>query len=52
MAFKLLPLPLPADIELETPNVLRQLARANRQLAELKGAATTIAALSRLEQAD
>ena len=42
MAFKLLPLPLPADIELETPNVLRQLARANRQLAELKGAAATI----------
>jgi len=36
------PLPLPASITLETPAVLRQLARAHRQLAELKGAAGTI----------
>lgn len=35
-------LPLPASITLETPAVLRQLARAHRQLAELKGAAGTI----------
>ena len=35
-------LPLPASIVLETPAVLRQLARAHRQLAELKGAAGTI----------
>ncbi|HUR40461.1 MAG TPA: Fic family protein [Verrucomicrobiae bacterium] len=42
MSFKLRPLPLPAGITLETPAVLRQLAKANRQLAELKGAAATI----------
>lgn len=36
------PLPLPTSIVLETPTVLRQLARAHRQLAELKGAAGII----------
>ncbi len=35
-------LPLPASIVLETPAVLRQLAKAHRQLAELKGVAGTI----------
>lgn len=35
-------LPLPASVELETPAVLRQLARSHRQLAELKGVAGTI----------
>lgn len=38
----LAPLPVPASIELETPEVLRQAARAHRHLAELKGAAATI----------
>lgn len=33
---------LPPDVELETKSVLRQLARANRALAELKGYAATI----------
>ncbi|MDD2300842.1 MAG: Fic/DOC family N-terminal domain-containing protein, partial [Fermentimonas sp.] len=33
---------LPPDAELETKPVLRQLARSNRALAELKGYATTI----------
>jgi len=42
MSFRLEPLPLPASIELETPAVLRQLARSHRYLAELKGAAATI----------
>lgn len=36
------PLPLPAAIVLETPAVLRQLAKAHRQLAELKGIVGTI----------
>ncbi|MCX6951646.1 MAG: Fic family protein [Verrucomicrobia bacterium] len=36
------PLPLPVDAVLETPAVLRQLARAHRRLAELKGTAGTI----------
>jgi Fic family protein len=36
------PLPLPDSILLETPAVLRQMARAHRHLAELKGAAGTI----------
>lgn len=35
-------LPLPASVILETPAVLRQLAKAHRQLAELKGVAGTI----------
>jgi Fic family protein len=35
-------LPLPASLTLETPAVLRQLARSHRQLAELKGVAGTI----------
>lgn len=35
-------LPLSLSITLETPKVLRQLAKAHRQLAELKGAAGTI----------
>ena len=34
--------PLPLDTELETPPVLRQLARAHRYLAELKGMAESI----------
>jgi Fic family protein len=38
----LMPLPVPKSIELETPAVLRQAARAHRALAELKGAVTTI----------
>jgi hypothetical protein len=42
MSFALQPLPLPASIELESPAVLRQLARSHRHLAELKGAAATI----------
>jgi len=33
---------LPPDVDLETKSVLRQLARANRALAELKGYAATI----------
>ena len=36
------PLPLPSTIILETPEVLRQLAKAHRYLAELKGSASTI----------
>ena len=36
------PLPLPSSVNLETPAILRQWARAHRQLAELKGAAGTI----------
>ena len=35
-------LPLPDQVELETPAVLRQLARSHRHLAELKGKAGTI----------
>lgn len=35
-------LPLPSSVALETPEVLRQLARSHRQLAELKGVAGTI----------
>ncbi len=42
MAFHLPLLPVSASIELETPTVLRQVARAHRALAELKGAAATI----------
>lgn len=42
MAATIQPLPLPASLVLETPEVLRQLARSHRQLAELKGAAGTI----------
>ena len=42
MSFQLDPLPVPDSIELETPAVLRQAARAHRHLAELKGAAGTI----------
>jgi Fic family protein len=42
MSAPLQPLPLPAALVLETPAVLRQLTRAHRQLAELKGAAGTI----------
>lgn len=38
----LLPLPLPDEAALETPEVLRQATRAHRALAELKGAAGTI----------
>ena len=38
----LIPLPLPGNIDIETPGILRQLARAHRRLAELKGAAKTI----------
>jgi Fic family protein len=41
-SFILQPLPLPASIELETPAVLRQLTRAHRALAELKGAVSGI----------
>jgi Fic family protein len=36
------PLPLPSSIQVESAAVLRQLARAHRHLAELKGAAGTI----------
>lgn len=42
MAASLNPLPLPASVILETPAVLRQLARSHRQLAELKGVVETI----------
>lgn len=42
MTQTLAPLPIPGNIQLETPEVLRQLARAHRRLAELKGAAKTI----------
>ncbi len=42
MSFRLPPLPLPPDNDVETPAVLRQLARTHRALAELKGAALTI----------
>jgi len=42
MPFTLKVLPLPSSIELETKDVLRQLAKAHRHLAELKGAAATI----------
>lgn len=42
MRFRLPILPVPASIDLEPPSVLRQLARAHRALAELKGAAATI----------
>lgn len=41
-SFVLQPLPLSASIELETPAVLRQLTRAHRALAELKGAISGI----------
>src|SRR5450631_2241475 len=42
MGIPLQHLPLPSSVNLETPAVLRQLTRAHRQLAELKGAAGTI----------
>lgn len=42
MPTPLSPLPLPSSVALETPEVLRQLARSHRQLAELKGAVGTI----------
>lgn len=42
MASTLSPLPLQPGLTLETEDVLRQLARAHRHLAELKGAAATI----------
>jgi Fic family protein len=42
MGFSLKTLPLPSSMELETKNVLRQLTKAHRHLAELKGAARTI----------
>lgn len=42
MPFRLQPLPVPDSITLETPTVLRQVARAHRALGELKGAAATI----------
>ncbi len=42
MDFRLDPLPVRASVLLETPEVLRQAARAHRHLAELKGAAGTI----------
>lgn len=42
MATLLPNLPLPASAALETSEVLRQLARSHRQLAELKGVAGTI----------
>lgn len=42
MPFRLPPLPLPSDVDVETPAVLRQLAKTHRALAELKGAALTI----------
>jgi Fic family protein len=42
MPFHLAPLPLLPSIDLETPAVLRQGARAHRHLAELKGAIGTI----------
>ena len=42
MAIALPPLPLSPSVALETPEVLRQLARSHRQLAELKGVVGTI----------
>ena len=42
MSALLPPLPLPSSVALETPEVLRQLARSHRQLAELKGVVGTI----------
>ncbi|MBS1561007.1 MAG: Fic family protein [Bacteroidetes bacterium] len=42
MPFRLPPLPLPSNFDVETPAVLRQLAKSHRALAELKGAALTI----------
>lgn len=42
MATPLPSLPLPPSVVLETPDVLRQLAKTHRQLAELKGVAGTI----------
>ncbi len=42
MKFRLDPLPVPTSVALETPEVLRQAAKAHRHLAELKGAAGTI----------
>lgn len=42
MPFRLSPLPLPTEVDVETPAVLRQLAKSHRALAELKGAAQTI----------
>lgn len=42
MAVPVFSLPLPDTVDLETPAVLRQAARAHRHLAELKGAAATI----------
>lgn len=41
-AYGLSLLPLPGSIQLETEDVLRQLTRSHRQLAELKGAVATI----------
>jgi len=42
MTTALSPLPLSPSVALETPEVLRQLARSHRQLAELKGVVGTI----------
>ena len=42
MTTPLTPLPLPPSVALETPEVLRQLTRSHRQLAELKGVVGTI----------
>jgi Fic family protein len=42
MTASLPPLPLSPSVALETPEVLRQLARSHRQLAELKGVVGTI----------
>lgn len=42
MATTLQSLPLPPAVVLETPEIMRQLARSHRQLAELKGVAGTI----------
>ena len=42
MSFPLAPLPLPPTVQLESVAILKQLARAHRRLAELKGAVTAI----------
>lgn len=42
MSAAITPLPLPDSIQVETPDVLRQAARAHRRLAELKGIVGTI----------
>lgn len=41
MPFAVQPLPLPSTEVVETPEILRQAAKAHRRLAELKGAAKT-----------